>query len=60
MTALEIVREALAEDAREGSHFDATGFDQFNPEEKPETVRAAWLIYDEIVYGKVDRARYGL
>lgn len=61
MTAIEIVREALLEDAREGGkHFDATGFSQFNPEEDPETVREAWLIYDEIVNGGKDPKDFGL
>lgn len=60
MTAIEIVQEALAEDAREKSHFDATGFDNFCPEEQPETVREAWSIYDQIVFGRVDRAVFGL
>jgi hypothetical protein len=55
MTAIKLVQEALAEDARERSHFDATGFHQFFPEENEDTVRQAWLIYDQIVNGSVDQ-----
>lgn len=47
----DIVREALAEDEREGSHFDAEGFSNFCPEEDPEDIRAAWLLYERIVFG---------
>lgn len=51
MNAIEIVREALAEDERENGHFDAEGFSNFCPEEDPADITAAWLIYDNIVYG---------
>jgi hypothetical protein len=47
----ELVRDALAEDDREGSHLGGIGFAQFFPEEDESTVREAWVIYDEIVYG---------
>ena len=49
----ELVHEALAEDDRSGSHFDAIGFAQFFPEDDPAAVRAAWWTYDEIVNGEV-------
>jgi hypothetical protein len=48
MRISEIVKEALDEDAREGSRFDAEGFSNFCPEEAPADVHAAWLIYDDI------------
>lgn len=60
MTTIEIVREALAEDKREGSHFDADSFDSFNPEEFPWRVQEAWSIYEQIIYGGANPADFGL
>ncbi len=48
MRISEIVREALLEDEREGSRFDAEGFSNFCPEEAPADVHEAWLLYDTI------------
>lgn len=51
----ELVREAYAEDAREGSHFDRDGWRNFFPEDwkrDPEAVEAAWRIYENEVYSK--------
>jgi hypothetical protein len=44
----ELVKEALEEDEREGSHFsDGFAFEAFFPEEDPEVVRLAWLEYQQ-------------
>jgi hypothetical protein len=45
---LAIVREALAEDKREGGHFDVTGFYQFCPEDREQDIAAAWHMYNAI------------
>lgn len=47
----ELVEEAMAEDRRNHGRFDEIGFFQFFPEEAPDNVRAAWLKYDELVFG---------
>jgi hypothetical protein len=49
MTALELLAEATEEDRREGSRFDAWGFAAFFPEEDPETVREAWVLYCDTI-----------
>jgi hypothetical protein len=44
----ELLREALAEDAREGSHFDADGWSNYFLEDwkrTPAAVEDAWLAY---------------
>ena len=41
----EILESAFNEDDACQSRFDAIGFDQFCPENKPEDVRAAWAAY---------------
>jgi hypothetical protein len=46
-----LVKEALDEDARAGGKFDAEGFSNFFPEDDPDQVRLAWVIYDEIRNG---------
>jgi hypothetical protein len=43
---LELVNEAMREDAREGSRFDAEGFSNFFPEEESLIVGAAWEVYN--------------
>ena len=45
----ELVREALAENEREGSKFDADGFANFFRGEDPDKVRDAWWLYDQVV-----------
>lgn len=50
MNAKDLLSEALAEDAREGSRFDADGFSNFFPEEGrdcPAMVAEAWRLYQE-------------
>jgi hypothetical protein len=48
---IELVKQALAEDALKGSKFDAHGFSNFFPGEDPDYVGSAWVIYDEIRSG---------
>jgi hypothetical protein len=51
----ELVREANAEDDREGSRFDRDGWGNFFIEDwkrDPEAVEAAWKIYEYEVYLK--------
>jgi hypothetical protein len=45
---VELVIEALSEDAREESRFDAAGFANFFPEEKADNVGYAWGWYNSI------------
>ncbi len=40
-----ILQAALDQDRADGGRFDAIGFDQFCPEEKPKHVREAWKLY---------------
>ena len=49
MTAIELVRRALAEDKHEFSHLGARAFRYLFRKENPKTVQEAWLIYDEAV-----------
>jgi len=47
MTVAEILAEALAEDAREGSRFDADGFSSYFLEGcASEEVAEAWSLYE--------------
>lgn len=45
MTPKELLNEALEEDRREGSRFDAWGFQAFFPEEDEDDVFEAWRLY---------------
>jgi hypothetical protein len=45
---VEMIVEALSEDARQGSRFEADGFANFFPETNDEDIREAWLEYENI------------
>lgn len=42
-----ILESAFAEDDAEGGRFDAIGFEQFCPEDKPEDIAEAYDLYRE-------------